>query len=98
MPMAIDGLLGRGGALLRTARILLGASAAAELLPLPGRLRRRVTGALALGGTLALRFGIVAAGRASALDPHATFALQRARGGGTEANRPQTGTWKTWRR
>ncbi len=77
---------GRGGALLKAARLLLAGSAILDLVP--GRrgrsLRRTTSGALALLGTLAIRFGIVAAGRASARDPHATFEMQRAGRGAAE--------------
>lgn len=74
---------GRGGALLRAARVLLGASALLDLLPGRSRARRAAAGTMALAGTLALRLGVVAAGRWSARDPQATFAMQRAgRGAG----------------
>jgi formate-dependent nitrite reductase membrane component NrfD len=75
---------GRGGALLRAARVLLGASALIDLLPGRSRARRAASGTLALAGTLALRFGVVAAGRYSARDPQATFAMQRAGRGAAE--------------
>lgn len=75
---------GRGGALLSAARVLLGASALLDLLPGRSRARRAASGTLALAGTLALRFGVVAAGRASARDPQATFAMQRAGRGAAE--------------
>lgn len=74
---------GRSGALLRAARLLLLASAAVDILG--GRRGRRVAaGMLAMAGTLAMRFGIVAAGRQSARDPHATFEQQRAGRGAAE--------------
>lgn len=75
---------GRGGALLRAARAMLAASALLDLVPGRSRKRRAASGALALAGTLALRFGVVAAGRSSARDPQATFALQRAGRGAAE--------------
>jgi formate-dependent nitrite reductase membrane component NrfD len=82
---------GRGGALLMAARGLLLASAALDLLP--GRrwqrARRAASGALGLAGTLAIRFGVVAAGRYSARDPEATFAMQRAGRGALEVARTQ---------
>lgn len=79
---------GRGGALLTAARTLLAASALLDLLPGRGpSLRRATSGALALAGTLALRFGVVAAGRSSARDPHATFEMQRAGRGAAELAR-----------
>jgi formate-dependent nitrite reductase membrane component NrfD len=74
---------GRSGALLRAARLLLLASAAVDVLG--GRRGRRVAaGMLAMAGTLAMRFGIVAAGRQSARDPHASFEQQRAGRGAAE--------------
>jgi hypothetical protein len=82
---------GRGGALLMAARALLLASAALDLLP--GRrwrrARRAASGALGLAGTVAIRFGVVAAGRYSARDPEATFAMQRAGRGALEVARTQ---------
>ncbi|ACG72106.1 Polysulphide reductase NrfD [Anaeromyxobacter sp. K] len=81
---------GRGGLLLRTARGLLVASAIVDLLPERAwRRRHAASGALALLGTLALRFGVVAAGRTSARDPHATFEMQRAGRGAAELARKE---------
>jgi hypothetical protein len=57
---------------------------------LPGRRGRAlsgVSGALALAGTLALRFGISIAGRVSSRDPHATFDMQRRGRGAAEIAR-----------
>jgi polysulfide reductase-like protein len=73
---------GGSGAVLQAARVLVAASLAADLLG--GRRRRALAGALALAGTLALRFGIFFAGRASARDPHATFQMQRRGRGAAE--------------
>jgi hypothetical protein len=76
---------GRGGLLLKAARI--GLLAASVLDVLPGArtpFRRKVIGALGIIGTLAMRFGVVAAGRASARDPRATFEMQRAGRGAAE--------------
>jgi formate-dependent nitrite reductase membrane component NrfD len=91
---------GASGAMLRAARGLVAASLLLDLwsLAAPTRgmaLRRaghdwrgRLSGALALAGTALLRFGIVRAGRASALDPHASFEMQRrGRGGAEEARK-----------
>jgi len=75
---------GRSGALLTLARVCLGASALLDLLPGRSRSRRAASGALGLAGTLAIRFGIVDAGKASARDPQATFAMQRAGRGAAE--------------
>lgn len=78
---------GRTGALFRAGQLLAAASLATALraprgagrLLRPGRKRRlhAVSGVLGILGTLAIRFGIVAAGRASARDPLATFHQQR---------------------
>ena len=65
---------GRAGQLMRASRALTAASIVASLFEY-----RRASGVLALGGALALRFGVVAAGRSSALDPRATFEPQRDR-------------------
>ena len=79
--------------MLQAARGLVAASLALNLWP-ARRFRRRgrrravireaFAGTLALAGTLLLRFGVVAAGRASARDPHASFDLQRRGRGGAE--------------
>jgi formate-dependent nitrite reductase membrane component NrfD len=86
---------GASGALFRTGRWLAAASLAAGIAA-PHRLRSRVrrpglrdrlhavAGVLGLAGTVAIRFGIVAAGNASTLDPHATFEPQRAGFGARE--------------
>lgn len=84
---------GSSGLLLHAARALIASSLAVDLLP--GRRRRALSGALALAGTLALRFGIVRAGRASSRDPHATFEMQRRGRGASElatkgASRPSS--------
>jgi hypothetical protein len=70
--------------MLQAARGLVAASLALDLWPA----RDAVAGALALAGTLLLRFGVVAAGHASARDPHASFEMQRrGRGGAEEAKK-----------
>ncbi len=74
---------GKAGLLLRAGRVLTGASLVLDVLGHRGRWHR-TSGALALAGTLALRFGIVAAGRASARDPFATIAQQRSGHGAAE--------------
>jgi hypothetical protein len=63
---------GRAGTSFRTSQVLTLASLGASLLE-----RRRLSSLLELGGALALRFAGTAAGRASALDPRATFESQR---------------------
>jgi formate-dependent nitrite reductase membrane component NrfD len=80
---------GVSGALLGAARVLVAASFAGELWSGRRRRRRRgvpgrLSGALGLAGTLLLRLGIVAAGRASARDPHASFEMQRRGRGAAE--------------
>jgi formate-dependent nitrite reductase membrane component NrfD len=84
---------GVSGAMLSAARALVAASLAGELWGARGRRRRRtlqrVSGALGLAGTLLLRFGIMAAGRASARDPHASFDLQRRGRGAAEIARKE---------
>jgi len=85
---------GVSGAMLQAARGLVAASLALDLWPdrrrgRPAGARGAIAGALALAGTLLLRFGVVAAGRASALDPHATFEMQRRGRGGAEEVRKQ---------
>ncbi|HSD19680.1 MAG TPA: NrfD/PsrC family molybdoenzyme membrane anchor subunit [Anaeromyxobacter sp.] len=78
---------GAPGALLRGARVLLGASAVADLVRRTSPALRIASGVLGTLGTLALRFGVVAAGHASARDPHATFALQQAGRGAADLAR-----------
>lgn len=92
---------GRSGALFRAGQVLaaaaLGTALAAPRTPVrrllrPGRRSRlhAVSGVLGLAATFALRFGIVAAGRASARDPYATFRQQRL-GMGARDVLPETG-------
>jgi hypothetical protein len=81
---------GVSGAMLQAARGLVAASLVLDLWPRrAGRARHALevaSGALAMAGTLLLRFGILRAGQASARDPHATFEMQRrGRGGAEEA-------------
>jgi formate-dependent nitrite reductase membrane component NrfD len=76
---------GPGGLLLRAARIGLLAASLLDVVPgARSRSRRRIIGALGILGTLAIRFGVIAAGRASARDPRATFDMQRAGRGAAE--------------
>jgi formate-dependent nitrite reductase membrane component NrfD len=83
---------GASGLLLEGARGLVAASLAVALW---GRRRRRgraagrLAGVLGLAGTLLMRFGVVAAGRASARDPHATFEMQRRGHGAAELARKE---------
>jgi formate-dependent nitrite reductase membrane component NrfD len=68
---------GKSGALLTAATVLTAASLVASLTS--GRSRRRARNAAIVGavGSLVLRFAIHHAGKASARDPHASFATQR---------------------
>jgi formate-dependent nitrite reductase membrane component NrfD len=68
---------GTSGALLTAATALTAASLVSSIVP--GRSRRRARNAAILGalGSLALRFAIRHAGKASARDPQASFAAQR---------------------
>jgi len=82
---------GPSGVLWKSARALTALSLAASLLGGKRRSRRLLAGLLGTAGALALRFGVVLAGRFSARDPHASFQQQRAGQGATEAVRPATG-------
>jgi formate-dependent nitrite reductase membrane component NrfD len=66
-----------GGSLWRLARTLIVASLAISLLPRGGRKKRALSGVLSTAGSLALRFAMFHAGKASARDPRATVAQQR---------------------
>lgn len=73
---------GVSGTLWRLAKVLTALGLLLRLLPLPARWRRavrRLSGVLGTAGGLALRFGVVHAGTASARDPRATFEPQRRR-------------------
>jgi hypothetical protein len=69
----LSGDLWRGGKALTAAGLLV------SLLPLPRRFRAVVAGALTTLASLAVRFAVFQAGKASARDPHATFEPQRDR-------------------
>jgi formate-dependent nitrite reductase membrane component NrfD len=92
---------GVSGTLWKSAKVLTAASLALSLLPRPrrrGLARAQQIGAGLLGtaGAVALRFAVFHAGKASARDPQATFAQQRATpaareeraGGGGDAAAP----------
>ena len=68
---------GTSGFLWKTAATLTAASLAVTLLPAKPRTRRIAAGVLGIAGSLMMRFGIHAAGVASARDSRATFASQR---------------------
>jgi Polysulphide reductase, NrfD len=70
---------GRGGRLLRASAGLGLAGVAAAMLGRRSRTMSALAGAACLGASALSRFGVVAAGRASARDPRYTVAPQRAR-------------------
>jgi formate-dependent nitrite reductase membrane component NrfD len=77
---------GLSGALWRAAKALTATSLGASVVPIGSkRTRRKVSGVLGTAGAVALRFALWQAGKASARDPRATFALQRAGLGGKVA-------------
>jgi formate-dependent nitrite reductase membrane component NrfD len=72
---------GASGALWRTGKVCTGGALVTSLLPVPAAWRpaRRIIGAvLATLGSLAMRFAVFHAGKASVRDPRATFEPQRA--------------------
>ncbi|MEP6861048.1 MAG: NrfD/PsrC family molybdoenzyme membrane anchor subunit [Deltaproteobacteria bacterium] len=64
---------GRAGQLWRGARLLKAASLVASAIPSRGKLLPQLAGALGTAAGLAMRFAILAAGRASAAEPRATL-------------------------
>jgi formate-dependent nitrite reductase membrane component NrfD len=68
---------GPSGILLKTAGILNAASLILSLWPGRSRKRQLAAGILGTAGSIALRYGIYYAGRASARDPRASFHQQR---------------------
>lgn len=69
---------GVAGSLWKASTVLSGASLALSVLPGEGRAKRILGALLGTAGGLAVRFAVFHAGKASALDPAATFARQRA--------------------
>lgn len=69
---------GLSAVLWRTATALTGASIVAMLWTGRSRRARTIAGALGIGGSLIMRFAVEQAGKASALDPRASFHQQRA--------------------
>jgi formate-dependent nitrite reductase membrane component NrfD len=67
---------GVSGALWKSAKILTAVSLALSLIPGKSDTRRRMAGVCGVFGSVALRFAIFHAGKASALDPRATFSQQ----------------------
>jgi formate-dependent nitrite reductase membrane component NrfD len=81
---------GASGALWRAAQTLTAASFAISLFGGKRRSRQLLAGILGTAGALALRFGMVLAGRVSARDPHASFEQQRAGHGAADVVRPES--------
>jgi formate-dependent nitrite reductase membrane component NrfD len=81
---------GLSGALWRSAQALTALSLAASLLAGRSRKRHFVAGVLGTAGALALRFGVVHAGRVSTRDPQASFQQQRAGKGAADVVHPPT--------
>jgi formate-dependent nitrite reductase membrane component NrfD len=75
---------GRSGAILRAAKALSGASLALNLLPGRSRAKSWAAGLTGTLGSLAFKYGVFEAGKASAADPRATFHQQRAGHGAAE--------------
>jgi formate-dependent nitrite reductase membrane component NrfD len=75
---------GLSGVLWKASRVLGGASLVATFLPNRVRGRRPVTAVLATLAALSMRFAVFYAGKASAIDPRATFDQQRAGHGAAE--------------
>lgn len=70
---------GRGGALLRTGKLLLAAGTAGAVLGRRSRWLSALSGAALLASAVATRFGVFTAGLASARDPRYTVVPQRER-------------------
>lgn len=75
---------GVAGALWTAAKVATASSLVVSLLPGQSRGKRIAAGVLGTVGALCLRFAVFHAGRASALDPRATFRQQRAGHGAAE--------------
>jgi formate-dependent nitrite reductase membrane component NrfD len=75
---------GLAGSLWKAAKIVTGTSLVLSLLPGRSRRRRTAAGLLGTAGSIALRFAVFHAGKASARDPRATFHQQRAGHGAAE--------------
>jgi hypothetical protein len=83
-PVALPLREGRSGLLLKAARAFTLSSLVVNLLPGRGRWKRALAGVTGTAGSIAVKFGITEAGKASARDPRATFRQQRAGYGGAE--------------
>jgi Ni/Fe-hydrogenase subunit HybB-like protein len=83
---------GKSGLLLRISKACAGGSLLLNLLPGRSRTKRFLAGLFGTLGSLAVKFGIAEAGKASAADPRATFHQQRAGLGGAEATSSRAAT------
>jgi formate-dependent nitrite reductase membrane component NrfD len=75
---------GLSGALWNAAKVATASSLVLSLLPGESRGKRIAAGVLGTVGAVCLRFAVFHAGRASAMDPRATFSQQRAGYGAAE--------------
>ncbi len=75
---------GPSGSLWRASKALTCASVALSIVPGKSRLKRFAAAVMGTAGSLAVRFAVFEAGRASARDPRATFEQQRAGHGAAE--------------
>ncbi|MFN2613718.1 MAG: formate dehydrogenase, partial [Actinomycetota bacterium] len=76
---------GLSGSLWKAAEVCTAAGLVASVLPGRGRTKRALSSVFLIAGATAAKFAIFRAGVASARDPKATFALQRAGRGGEGA-------------
>ncbi|HKR51257.1 MAG TPA: polysulfide reductase, partial [Pseudonocardiaceae bacterium] len=91
---------GRAGQWMRAARVLSAAGIAGALVGRRNQVVSAVSGLALLAGSLATRFGVFEAGKASATDPRDVVVPQRARlaarasqsGAGLTARQSQSGT------
>jgi formate-dependent nitrite reductase membrane component NrfD len=75
---------GKSGLLLKVAKVATAASLVLSLLPGKRKDKRTLAALLGTAGALCHKFGVFYAGQPSALDPKATFRMQRAGHGGAE--------------
>jgi hypothetical protein len=81
---------GISGSLWKTSTALGVVGLVLSLLPGQSRAKSIVSGLVGTSGGLCTRFAVFEAGKASARDPHATFAQQREGGGAAELR----GSWR----
>ena len=77
---------GRSGLLLKAAKAFTAGSLLLTVLPGSSRPKRVAAGVLGTAGAIAVKFGVFEAGKASAIDPRATFYQQRAGYGAAEVS------------